>query len=602
MQEKGREILKLQNPISVKYLKNNLRKSLPRLVLTPTIEKNLKKKLETDPVVKNLYKAIRLNADEIRKQPLLKRDVIGRRLLKTSQEMLYRINILGMVFRIEKSPEILKRINDEVVAVCNFQDWNPSHYLDVAEMSMAVALALDWTAGSLPKSTIDLAKDAIIEKGINPSFNGETDPGWVTSVGNWNQVCNGGMIAAGIAIAEKAPELAARTINRSLEGIPFALNTLIPDGNWYEGVTYWDYGASYSVTTSSILESAFGTDFGIAGYPSFLKGADFKMLCTAPSGEYFNYADCSDKTGSGDIILAWFAKQTGDALYYNGFRYLQFPNSMGKLTRFAGFGLIWLSQFENNTQTNLPLAWKGDGLNPLVIFRGGGNDPKQYYFAGKGGRANLGHGNMDAGSFIFEKDGIRWIIDPGNQDYNEVEQAGLDLWNRSQDGQRWLLLTKSNFGHSTLTVDNALHNVDGTAALIDFKDGDTPEATFDMTEIFRGHLKNANRKFLINTDRSITIEDNFVLGDSTKLLTWAIMTTAEVFPVENGAKLKQDGKQLNLEIIQPSTVRVSTIMMDPPPMKLDKRIVGLKRIEIRVPAYLYPERQGNIKVRLFSSN
>src|SRR3546814_4453544 len=94
----------------------------------------------------------------------------GRRLLGVSREMLYRMNMLGMVYRIEKKPEILQRINDELVAVCNFSDWNPSHFLDVGEMSMAVAIGLDWTAGDLPEETIELAETALIEKGLKPSW------------------------------------------------------------------------------------------------------------------------------------------------------------------------------------------------------------------------------------------------------------------------------------------------------------------------------------------------------------------------------------------------------------------------------------------------
>ncbi|MCK5207416.1 MAG: hypothetical protein KAQ79_05335, partial [Cyclobacteriaceae bacterium] len=207
-----KDIPMLENPMTVQYLKKNLRKSQPRLVLNSKIEKTLRKKLKTDPVVQNMYKAIQLNAAEVQKQPLLERKKIGRRLLSVSREMLWRMNMLGMVYRIDKDPEILNRINDEVVAVCNFSDWNPSHYLDVAEMSMAVAIALDWTAGKLPKSTIDLAKTALIEKGIKPSWpESGKNPGWSYGTNNWNQVCNGGMIAASIAIAEVDPELAAKT-------------------------------------------------------------------------------------------------------------------------------------------------------------------------------------------------------------------------------------------------------------------------------------------------------------------------------------------------------------------------------------------------------
>ncbi|MDP4275052.1 MAG: heparinase II/III family protein, partial [Bacteroidota bacterium] len=209
-------------------------------------------------------------------------------------------------------------------------------------------------------------------------------------------------------------------------------------------------------------------------------------------------------------------------------------------------------------------------------------------------------GNMDAGSFVFELNGVRWVLDPGTQDYDKLERTGFDLWGMCQDCQRWSLLTKGNFGHSTLTVDNSRFNVNGFAPIVDFKTGNTPEATVNLTEVFKGHLKSENRRFIKDTDHSITVEDQLILEDSTKLVTWAIMTTAEVIPVSDGAILKQDGKELNLKILSPADVSVSTIMMDPPPMALDRRIPGLKRVEIRIPAYVFADGKGMIKVRLSS--
>src|SRR5690606_5899149 len=230
---------------------------------------------------------------------------------------------------------------------CNFSDWNPSHYLDVAEMSLAVAIALDWAGDRLPPSTINLAKDALIEKGIKPSFAGEEAPSWVTASHNWNQVCNGGMIAAAISIADRDPDLAARTIRRSLDGMPYALAAYGPDGLYPEGATYWGYGTSFSAYTSALLESAFGTDFGIAKYPAFVESAKFRLLSVAPSGWYYNFADCGDRGGSsGDITLAWFAKQTGDALYLEREKFLVSSQDIRRLSRLAGAGLVWLSQFE----------------------------------------------------------------------------------------------------------------------------------------------------------------------------------------------------------------------------------------------------------------
>src|SRR5690606_3957766 len=111
----------------------------------------------------------------------------------------------------------------------------------------------------------------------------------------------------------------------------------------------------------------FGSDFGIAKYPAFTESANFRLLSVAPSGWYYNFADCGDKDGkAGDITLAWFAKHTGNPLYLEKEKFLQSPERLGRLSRLAGGGLVWLSQFEPGSTTNLPLVWKGDGKNPVV--------------------------------------------------------------------------------------------------------------------------------------------------------------------------------------------------------------------------------------------
>ncbi len=598
-QEKDQELPKLDNPMSVQYLKKNLRKSQPRLVINSKIERNLKKKLKTDSVVQNMYRAIRLNAESVFDKPLLKRELEGKRLLGVSREMLWRINMLGMVYRIEKDRKILNRINDEVVAVCNFSDWNPKHYLDVAEMAMAVAFALDWTAGKLPKSTIKLAKTALIEKGIKPSYANDGNARWVTGTNNWNQVCNGGMIAASIAIAEVDPELAAKTIHRALDGLPHSLVEYGPDGVYPEGSTYWSYGTRFSVVTAAMCESAFGTDFGHFEYPAFKESATFRLMMNTPSGWYFNFADCGDKRNeSGDLALAWFAAKTGNKAFFERDRFLMPAEKMGKVSRLAGAGLVWLSQYEEKGEVKSPAVWKGEGSNPVVVFTNGENDPHNYYFGGKGGRGMVNHGNMDGGSFIFELNDVRWVVDPGNQNYYDLEKVGFDLWNRDQDSDRWTLLTKNNFGHSTITINDELHRTEGLVTLSDFKSGDMPEATFDMSATLGELVANASRRFLKDSRVSIVIEDEIEKSDGTDLITWQLLTTADIEIVAGGALLKQDGKTLQLENLSHPELTISVISLDPTPLKIDKQIVGLKRLEIRIPAWTVEGDKVKIKVRL----
>ena len=591
---------KLQNPVTVDYLKKNLRKAQPRLVLNAQLEKLVKTKLKTDPVIQNMYKAIQANATTIQGKPLLERKLEGRRLLGVSREMLYRMNMLGMVYRIENDPVILKRINEEVVSVCNFSDWNPSHYLDVAEMSMAVAIALDWTAGKLPKATIEMAKNALIEKGIKPSWpeNG-SNPGWAFGHNNWNQVCNGGMIAASIAIAEKEPELAAKTIARAIDGMVYALVQYQPDGVYPEGSTYWAYGTSFTIVTAAMLESAFGTDFGIADYPGLKESAIYRVLMNTPSGWYYNFADCGDKrSDGGDVALAWFAYKTGNKAFFEKDRFLKPTDELGELSRISGAALVWMSQYVEKEGVKVPQNWKGDGDNPIVIFTGGENETKGFYFGGKGGRATTSHGNMDAGSFIFELNGVRWSIDPGNQGYHDLEKTGFDLWNSTQSGQRWTLLTKNNYGHSTITVNDSLFINNGQATLQNFQDGKTPSATFDLTPVYGDKLKSAKRTFLKDSPVSVVIEDNIETNEKTQSVTWQMLTQADVEFVKGGAVLKQNGKTLKLENLSHPELQLSVVSLYPAPLQLDRQLDGLKRIEIRIPAWTVKEGKTNIKVRL----
>jgi hypothetical protein len=322
-------------------------------------------------------------------------------------------------------------------------------------------------------------------------------------------------------------------------------------------------------------------------------------LVNAPSGWYYNFADCGDKRSeSGDVTLAWFAAKTGNSAFFEKERFLLQPEAMGKISRLGGAALVWMSQYKEMGEVKVPTAWKGGGANPVVVFTGGENDPYQYYFGGKGGRGTVNHGNMDGGSFVFELNGVRWSLDPGNQGYNELETAGFDLWGRCQDCERWTLLTKNNFGHSTISVNDQLHVVDGLATIADFKDGAKPEATIDMTPAFTGQLNSASRRFVKDSNTSLLIEDKVEISDSTKLITWHMLTTADVEIVNGGAVLKQEGKTLKLENLSHPGLMVSVVSLYPAPLKLDRQIKGLKRLEIRVPAWILEGNSSTIRVRL----
>ncbi len=596
---------RLQNPVSTNWLKKNLQKQTPRLVLNAETEKNLQAKLKTDVLVQNIYKTIKFNAENVLKKDLITLDIpdnpnAQQNQLGISRDFLFRINMLAMVYRIEKDKRMLSRLNDELIAACNFPTWNPKHFLDVGEMSLAIALAIDWTADDLPKSTVALAKKSLIEKGIQPSWPADgSTPSWVNNTNNWNQVCNAGMIAASIAVAELDPELAAKTIKRSIDGMNNALREYSPDGAYPEGPIYWGYGTQFSVVTAAMLESAFGTDFGLSKFPGFLESAVYAMLTISPSNKLYSYADCNEEAEAyGTFTLSWFAEKTGNKTFLDEKYFLTSPEEIKNFSRLAGAGLVWTAQFTEKGSTPLPTAWKGEGANPVVIFTGGQNNTNGYYMGAKGGCGTVNHGNMDGGSFIFELNGVRWSIDPGNQSYGLLERAGFNLWASCQDCDRWKLLTKNNFGHSTLSVNNQLHVVNGKAEIVDFKGGEQPSATIDLRPAFAGLLKSARRTFVKESPASLLIEDRVEISENTNWITWQMLTQADVEIVKGGAVLRQDNQVLKLENLSHPEITVSLISLDPPPLYFDKTIENLKRIEIRIPAWTVKNGKCELKVRL----
>jgi hypothetical protein len=296
--------------------------------------------------------------------------------------------------------------------------------------------------------------------------------------------------------------------------------------------------------------------------------------------------------------MTWFAAKTGDGLYFDE-KFYGNPENAGRL---AGVGLVWLAQFNQEKVSELPNAWYGNGKNPVAVFRGGDDDPNQFYLGAKGGKAHLSHGNMDAGTFVFELDGVRWVIDPGNQAYYPLNKIGFNLAGHCQECPRWTLLTKKNQGHNTVTVNDERFLVDGQARIIDFQSGDQASVTIDMTEVYGDHLTSLKRKFIAENNTSILIEDHVEINENTKTITWGLMTTAEITPVAGGAVLRQDGKVLNLNILSPENLNVSVISLDPPPMAIDKTIENLKRIEISIPAYILNTAKAKISVRLSAEN
>ena len=108
----------------------------PRLFADNAGFARIKARAESDELVKLAAEHVRAVADMMVPTPPSERIKQGKRLLTVSRTALYRIATLAMAYRLYGNKAHLDRAVAELRAVCAFEDWNPSHVLDVGEMSI----------------------------------------------------------------------------------------------------------------------------------------------------------------------------------------------------------------------------------------------------------------------------------------------------------------------------------------------------------------------------------------------------------------------------------------------------------------------------------
>ncbi|MBQ4286868.1 MAG: DUF4962 domain-containing protein, partial [Bacteroidales bacterium] len=141
----------------------------PRILLLKGEEKALKKNIAKDPFWTSFHQTILNTADVILDEPVNERIVTGRRLLPICHDNLKRILYLSYAYRMTGDKKYAKRAEAEMLKAATFSDWNPSHFLDTSEMTMALAIGYDWLYSVLSTQSKAIIAKAIREKGLDLS-------------------------------------------------------------------------------------------------------------------------------------------------------------------------------------------------------------------------------------------------------------------------------------------------------------------------------------------------------------------------------------------------------------------------------------------------
>lgn len=527
---------------------------------------------------------VRRLADHELGEPVVTREVEGRRLLRVSRTVLRRVINCGLVYQLDHDERHARRAIRDLQAAAAFIDWNPSHFLDVAEMCCAFALGLDWLHDALTDAERLELEDALIRLGLEAGLADPKD--WFSiATNNWNAVCNGGLAMGAIAVRHRRPELAEKLIRRCIANLPLHGTNYAPDGAFIEGAMYWAYGTNFHVLAVESLLRATGSTHGLDVLPGFRESAAYMAHITGPTGEFYPYFDCRP-----DRIplpaLFWFGRHFDDPSATRAElgalrKALAGPleTALDTESRCFALSLLWLKPEHLADSTPAPLAWSGTGPNPVAFWRTDWS-PDAVWVGAKGGRARLSHGHLDAGSFVFEAGGVRWAIDCGMEDYHRLESMGVNLWGED----RWGLFRLGPESHSIPRVDDASPNPEGDCPRINWANTPFPEVTFDLGALYPGVVDRLRRTISAGAGGQTRWLDEVggLAAGRTYRFTW--ITTADVTAEDNQVILAQDGHQLciDAECARPIAIRVvdQSVLLKPH----DTPVPGLKRIEFAVVA------------------
>ena len=531
----------------------------PRLFLKDEDFETLKVKNKPGTIVNRLHTILHEIADtEIVSGTTLKYklDASGKRILPISRRALKRISSCSYMYKMTGEAKYLEQVEKDMNTVCAFKDWNHSHFLDVGEMAMAVSIGYDWLYDELSEETKANARAA-----LNQHAFGHTDEEkyckFYKARNNWNQVCNGGLVAASLATYESNPEIAAKLIMDAVDSNREPLKEMYgPDGNYIEGYSYWDYGTMYQTMMLTALETALGTDFGLSDSEGFLKTGEFMMFMEGITESFNFYDSWGEKTPA--IAMWYFAdKLQQPQLLFNELNALK----EGRYnTTFSGARLLApvMGYAARMDLDDLPLPhnkfWYGRGANPVAMVRTHWDcSDDDVYLAVKGGSASNNHSHMDAGSFVFESQGVRWACDLGNQKYAPLEIAmkklKKNLFDRSQNSGRWTVMRYNNYHHNTITLNENLHNVKGYASFTDVIDTDEEKGVvIDMTEVLQNDAVSATRTVKLVDEKDLVVYDRVQTPDDKDVhYTWRMVTNGKPVVKKNMIILTADGKTMYLK-------------------------------------------------------
>ncbi|KAL7419540.1 hypothetical protein Q5752_005451 [Cryptotrichosporon argae] len=476
--------------------------------------------------------------------------------------------------------------------------WNPAHFLDLAEFTNAFAIAYDWLYDIWTDDQKEAIKWSIINLGLyygNLSLAGDSAASsyyWWTGIspghdgdtrvnGNWNCVCNGGMILGALAIIDDDTTGIAQAILD--QAVPDAQTNCFfgpwSDGTWAETTNYWYFGTTGAAEMVSALTTSYGDDRGLTSVNPGWELTSLFHIYAQGMTSLFNYGDHGPNkySATANSLLLWGS--IFDKPLYTLYQRDHYDAS-------EPWSMFWYDPaVEGAWWDGLAIDhWFNSSEGQWATGRTSWTDNSGLFWAIKASELqhHQTHGDLDIGDFVLDALGQRWAGELGSGQYLSDGYFSIE----DQNSERWLYYRKRTDGQNTLYIDYQNQNVNatptgnygssgttqGAAPYLALNTTDTSYFWTDMSSAYNYTVRRGIRT--LNARRQVLLQDEISGVPSGIDVMWRMHTNATV-TVDSGtptvATLALGGQTLLASIVSgPSSAAFTTsspaarLTQDPP--------------------------------------
>lgn len=514
----------------------------------------------------------------------------GNGVLDIARQMKVRVKLWSYAYRMTNETRFVDRVyrelqtaagnNTEIPFGTDNTRWNPTHFLDLAEFCNVFAIGYDWLYDAWTDEQRDSIMWSIINLGLTfgeAALTGAESASayrWWTGNptqvnGNWNCVCNGGLLLAALAIQGRDQTgISGRIIDLAVPNAGVnCFQGAYADGTWAETPDYWYFGTTAAAEMVSALITSYGDDRGLtAAGPGFRETSLFHIYNQGMTSK-FNFGDNGPNkfSSTANSLFVW-------ADVYNEPRYALYQRDHFDAPE--PWSMFWYDPATSGTWwDNLPLDKHFDNeLTNWATARSNWVDNNGAFWAMKAGQIkdHQNHHDMDLGDFVIDAQGNRWFGELGNGEYlsngyfngNDQDSPRWSYYNKRTEGQNTVVIGDLSNSNQLITANPSVRydstgTNQGLAPSLNVSTDDTAFYTVDISSAYNGPTVKRGIRFL-NGRRQFLIQDDITAPSGT-IVQWRAHTNATVTVNSATATLVLNEKTLVASILNgPSGVSFAT--------------------------------------------